>query len=480
LILPSIPISKDSKRMDGILPKQENSPQKDQQRVQKSLRAALRALESRDASERMRAQEAVQAYSERLERMVEQRTRELRQAQARLSEQRLLQHDLELAQQVQASLLPREVPEMEGYQFAVEAHPARYVSGDLHDIVLCDAVTRDAVTQDANVCHLVLADVAGKGVPAALLTATARTLIRAEMERHESPADILSNVNRLLGEDLARTEGFITVLAAHLDARLGRLTYASAGHTEALWWQGARRTCQRLPATGLPLGIDREVELGETSIAPRPGDVLLFYSDGVTEAENADGALYGIERLERLLAGKAVLPAQDLAHEIVASVDAFSAGQPRSDDLTLIVLKVLPRTVTLTTPATLDHLDEITFLVRQVALAYGSEFAYQIELAACEVVTNAMRHACHFEGHVRARLTVHPDKMQVDLYDDGDACDLDALPTPELGELREGGYGLHIVRSLVDELTYTTDEATADEDSADETTGNHWQLIKRA
>jgi sigma-B regulation protein RsbU (phosphoserine phosphatase) len=435
-----------------------------------------------DASERVRAQEAIRAYSERLEHMVEERTAELRRAQARLLAQERAQHelelaqrDLELAQQVQASLLPRRVPAIEGYQFAAAARPARYVSGDLYDIFPCDGET----------CHLVLADIAGKGVPAALLASTARTLVRAETERHDSPASILASVNRALYEDLDHAEGFLTILAARLDTRLGRLTYASAGHAEALWWQAARRACRGLPATGLPLGIEREGALHESSIALRPGDVLLFYSDGVTEAEDAAGALYGRERLERLLAEKAALPAQALAEAIVDAVESFGEGRPRSDDLTLIVLKVLPRTVAFRYPATLDHLDEITALVHHVAAAYGDDYAYQIELAACEVVTNVMRHACHFQGEVRGRLTVRPDEMQVDLYDEGEACDLEAMPAPRLGELREGGYGLHIARSLVDQLTCTAGgapgEARPDEARPGEApAGNHWRLVKRA
>jgi serine phosphatase RsbU (regulator of sigma subunit)/anti-sigma regulatory factor (Ser/Thr protein kinase) len=433
-----------------------------------------------DVSERVRAQQALQVYSERLEHLVEERTRELREAQDSLLAQQRLRQDLELAQQVQASLLPRHVPDLEGYEFAAAARPARYVSGDVYDFSPCDG----------EACHLVLADIAGKGVPAALLASTARTLMHAETEHQDSPAAVLDSVGRVLEEDLAHAEMYITAFAARLDVRLGRLTYANAGHTEALWWQDTHHACRRLPATGLPLGLaallpDRAPgdeageRLTETTIWPRPGDTLLFYSDGITEAVSPGGELYGAERLAALLAVKAALPAEELAQAIVAAVDAFCGGEPRTDDLTLIVLKVLPRSIAFRHAATLEHLDLTLALVRQVSRAFGQQYAYQMELATCEVVTNVMRHACGFEGQIRGRIAVRPDGVTLDLYDDGVACDLDALPAPQLGELREGGYGLHIARQLLDELSYTPATAT-DAGSLDAPAGNHWRLVKRA
>ncbi len=411
-------------------------------------------------SDCIRAEGALRAYSEQLEEMVEQRTRALRDTQAQLFEQQRLQRELELAEQVQESLLPRQVPILEGYDLAAAALPARYVSGDLYDFRLPVPGT----------CHIILADVSGKGVPAALLALTARTLFRAETEHETSPVQMLRNVNRSFYPDLNQAEMFITFLAARLDAPLGALTYASAGHGEMLWWQEAGKTCRSLPATGLPMGIEPDIAIEERTLSLRPGDVALFYSDGITEAANADGERYGSERLMAVLSEGASLPAVDLAQAIVDSVEAFRGDTLRSDDLTIIVLKALPRRLSFARPATLEHLREICALVRRAASTYGEDLAYEMELAACEILTNVIRHAYGAgRGEVRGQITSLPEGITLDLYDDGDPFDYCPAPSPDSCDPQEGGYGLIVAGELTDALTY--------EPSTPE--GNHWRLVKR-
>jgi serine phosphatase RsbU (regulator of sigma subunit)/anti-sigma regulatory factor (Ser/Thr protein kinase) len=414
-----------------------------------------------DVTERWEAQEALKLYSERLEEMVEERTAELHQAQVQLLSQQRLQQELKLAEEVQASMLPSHVPSLDGYEFGAMALSARYVSGDLYDFIPCSP----------DVYHIVLADIAGKGVPAALLTFTARAFLRAEAEHEDSPATIVANVNTALYEDLTRAETFITVLLARLDARLGVLTYVSAGHAEALCWQYASRSCCRLPATGLPLGILPGTSIDDETLYLRPGDVMLFYSDGITEAVNPDEELFGVERLDAVLCEHAHLPAPELAQTIMGAVENFRADVPRSDDLTIVILKVLPRTVSFTSPATLDHLNEITALVRRLSLAYGAGFAYEFELAASEIVTNLIRHAYRSSsGEVRGQIVLLPDRIQVDLLDTGESFDPRQVPELKEGEAREGGYGLAIARQLTDEMIYTPDTPE----------GNRWRLVKLA
>jgi PAS domain S-box-containing protein len=414
-----------------------------------------------DITRRRQAEETLRAYSGRLEEMVEERTAALREAQAQIFIQERLQHDLELAQQVQAGLLPRQVPTLQGFEFAARALPARYVGGDLYDFI----------PSDPNACHIVLADIAGKGVPAALLTSTARALLRAETEHETSPANILVNVNASIYEELKQAEMFITVFFARLDARIGTLTYASAGHTETLWWRYADRSCRPLPGTGLPLGIVADVSLDAETLLLRPGDVIVFYSDGITEAANPRDQLFGLDRLVATLRENWDVSASDLSQAIVQAVETFRDGADRSDDLTLVVLKALPRTVSFTSPATLDHLGEVMALLRQVALAYGSDFAYEMELASSEIVTNVIRHACRLPcAEIRGQIALLHDRIQLDLYDSGEPFDPQLVPEPDLGEAHEGGYGLTIARQLADELDYTP--GTPD--------GNHWRLVKTA
>lgn len=400
------------------------------------------AAAKRDITKRVQAEEVQARLEEELRRAHEQ-----------------LQQELDLAAQVQTSLLPGHVPSLDGFDFAATALPARYVSGDVYDFILPNPET----------CHIVLADIAGKGVPAALLASTARTLLRAETEHADSPATILSSVNTSLYEDLAHAEMFITFFAARLDARLGAFTYTNAGHTETLWWQQTSRTCSTLPATSLPIGIYADVPITEKTIALRPGDVLVFYSDGITEAANPRGELFGQDRLTNILPDHAHLPASDVAQAIVEAVETFRCDAPLSDDLTLIVLKVLPRTISFTYPATLNHLNEVTALVQQLTSAYGSDFAYQMKLAASEIVTNVIQHAYRLSsGEMRGQITLLPNQVQLDLYDDGISFNPSSVPAPEPTELRARGRGLFVARQLTDELSYTP--ATSD--------GNHWRLVK--
>ena len=308
-----------------------------------------------------------------------------------------------------------------------------------------------------------------------MLSSTARSLFRMQIDQKASPAAILSNVNNSLYQDLENAETFITSCVAHLDASTGRLSYANAGHTEIIWWRAAHGTHQALGVTGMPLGIDLSTPLTEAEIALRPGDVVLLYTDGITEAANAAGELFGMQRLTALLAAHATAPAEDILQTIVEAIEGFQAGTPLSDDATLIVLKAQPRILEFTYPAILDHLEGIVARIVQAARVYGEAFACQIELAASEIVTNIISHACRQRsGELRVRLTLEMDRLQIDTYDDGDAFDIDQVPEPNLDPNpdapQEGGFGLFLVRQVTDEVTYEPGT----------TEGNHWRIIKSA
>jgi anti-sigma regulatory factor (Ser/Thr protein kinase) len=226
-----------------------------------------------------------------------------------------------------------------------------------------------------------------------------------------------------------------------------------------------------LPATGLPLGIFSDTTFGEEALYLRPGDVIAFYSDGMTEALNPDDELFGVDRLDALLCELVHLPAPQIANALMETVEIFRGDLPRSDDLTLVILRVLPRHLEFEIQATLDHLHEVTTLVHQAGLAYGDDFAYRIELAVCEIVTNQIRHAYRSSsGEVTGRIFLQPDRIQIDLFDTGAPFDPRQVPEYEPGEPREGGHGLAIARQLVDELVYTPGTPK----------GNHWRLIMLA
>lgn len=398
-------------------------------------------------------------YSEHLEEMIKKRTQELTLAQEKLFAQQQLEQEIKLAVNVQESLLPHHMPELSGFSIHAAALPAHSVSGDFYDFV---------INKDHRV-SLILADIAGKGVPAAMLTSTARSLIRISLDNELFPATALCEVNSRLYDDLTHAGMFITMLVVQINISDGKIKYANAGHTEALWWRYHEQSCQNIPVTGIPLGILKEFELGEIEIAIRPGDILLLYSDGITESTDPNDQLFGIKRLQSLLQENYEEKPEVIIDKIIDCVDEFCQGIAHSDDITMIILKALPRQVPFVFPAQLDQLDALSSLIRRNADAFGSVFAHQLELAASEIITNIIKHAyATNQGDIQGEISVFDERVEIDFFDRGATFDLSTLPEVDLDLPHESGYGLFIVNQLVDDLEYSP--ATP--------RGNHWHLVK--
>ncbi len=389
----------------------------------------------RDITQRVQAEEALRMARERL------------------------QNEIDLAAQIQSNLLSRAVPQFDTFEVGAIALPARFLSGDFYDFSALDE----------NIEQFVLGDIAGKGIPAALLTLSTRSLIRAEAEIEKSPAKILTRINRDLYSDLDQAEVFITLFIAQLNLSEGSVQYASAGHGEALIWRFYENEIQALEATGLPVGIFPDETYSEHNIAMRPGDVLLIYSDGVTDATNSAEEQFGLDRLNAIICQTGALSAPEITAEIVSQVQAFSGGQEQDDDISILVIKALPRQIIYEAPGTLENMDGLIATIRENAAIYGPDFAYEIELASSEAITNIVEHAYRTKsGPIRMEIQLEAEAISLDFYDQGGtfAYDPSAAPNPE--DLLEGGYGLSIMTQVFDEVIYEPDEQN----------GNHWRLIK--
>jgi serine phosphatase RsbU (regulator of sigma subunit)/putative methionine-R-sulfoxide reductase with GAF domain len=245
-----------------------------------------------------------------------------------LALQRLLDKELDLAREIQKSFLPASCPSVPGYQLAAAWRSARRVGGDFYDFMLLS---------NGNV-GIAIADVADKGVPAALFMALSRTLVRATSMSGRTPSDALRRTNTLIISD-ARSDLFVTVFYGLLHPRSGNFTYANAGHNPPLWLNAGSGEMQRLHLHGMALGVLPDMPLAEQSITLDPGDVLVLYTDGVTEALNGHVEEFGIERLEQVVRDEAAGSADEIVAAIQAAVDEFSGGEPPFDDFTLVVLK---------------------------------------------------------------------------------------------------------------------------------------------
>ncbi len=250
--------------------------------------------------------------------------------QEALKRQRL-EEEMAVGRQIQLSLLPEACPRIPGWEFAAFYQPARQVGGDFYDFF--------ELPGEPGRLGLVIADVADKGVAAALFMALSRSIIRGKAIVPDlNPALVLQRANRLILKD-SRARLFVTACYAVLNTLTGRLTYSLAGHNRPLWWQTANRVCQELTGRGTVLGIFEDVELEEQTVNLKHGDFLVFYTDGITEAMNGSHQLFGEERLQAVIGDHATAGPQELIAAIVAAVQDFTGGAPPTDDLTLFVVK---------------------------------------------------------------------------------------------------------------------------------------------
>jgi sigma-B regulation protein RsbU (phosphoserine phosphatase) len=246
------------------------------------------------------------------------------------AQRRLLENELALARQIQLSLLPRTCPYVPGWDCAALYEAARIVAGDFYDVF--------ELPGKAGRIGLVIADVVGKGISAALFMALSRTMIRTAALSNRSPAEALAHANRLIRND-SDSDLFVTAFYAIVDTNTGAVTYANAGHNRPLWLQAGTGQIEELAAEGIVLGIFDQVELEERQIQTALGDILLLFTDGITEAMDQDRQQFGSDRLGAVLASQPDATADGVIEAAVGAVQAFTGSNLYSDDLTLLVLK---------------------------------------------------------------------------------------------------------------------------------------------
>ncbi len=241
---------------------------------------------------------------------------------------RQLEQEVELARRIQVALLPDRFPSVAGFEFFGGNAPSRGVSGDFYEIL---------ERLDGRECLAWMADVSGKGIAASLLTASLEALSAAPIVEGLAPDEIFTKVSRLLF-DRTPPEKYATAIMVSIDLGTGAIRYASAGHSRGLVLSRSASP-QWLPATGLPLGMfpDSRYECAEITLGK--GDLMVLYSDGITEAADPDREEYGEERLARVVADHAGEPLADLNRAIEKDLGAFVRGVPFIDDRTILMIR---------------------------------------------------------------------------------------------------------------------------------------------
>ena len=238
--------------------------------------------------------------------------------------------ELAMAGQIQASFLPSELPDVAGWQLSATLKPAREISGDFYDFI----------PLPHGRLGIVIADVSDKGMGAALYMALSHTLFRTyATEYHTRPELVLSIANGRILSD-ARAGLFVTVFYGILDPATGTLTYCNAGHNPPYLLSAQNRdTVQTLPKTGMVLGVVEDATWKKETVRLAPGDVLVLYTDGVTDAENEQGAFFGLERLLQIAQANLGRSAQDTQDALLAGVHEFMGDAPQFDDITLVIVR---------------------------------------------------------------------------------------------------------------------------------------------
>ena len=238
-----------------------------------------------------------------------------------------LQNELDVASKMQQSILPTHFPKGSDYEVFGNMEPARSVGGDFFDVMQLDN----------GQIGLAIADVSDKGVPAALFMMSTRTLLKGSAIGSSNPSEVLREVNDLLNED-NDTAMFVTTLYATYDPASGELSYANGGHNSPLIVH-ADGTSDLLPLTGgIALGVVPDLEYAQKTVTLLPGDTLVLYTDGVTEAMNVDGEEFGTERLQEVFVGPNSKNGQEASQAVFQAVSSFAGDTPQSDDITCLTL----------------------------------------------------------------------------------------------------------------------------------------------
>lgn len=239
-----------------------------------------------------------------------------------------MEKELQLARRVQSSLIPDRVPKEKGWEFAALWLPAHEVAGDYYDFI----------PGNDGKLGLLIADVTDKGMAAALFMAYSRSILRASLDHSDSPAKSITTANRLICED--STIGMpITAFYALLNPNTGELTYVNAGHNPPLYYHAEGDRLEELSATGMLLGAVEEAEFQEETIVLGAGDFILFYTDGIPDALNAQGQDFGEQRLQEVVNDNKLSSAQGMVKALEKSINQFIGDTPPFDDITLMVVK---------------------------------------------------------------------------------------------------------------------------------------------
>ncbi len=407
-----------------------------------------------------------------------------RQQQAEARERERMEQELRVARLIQQTLLPHQLPNLPGYEIATYYRPAREVGGDFYDFLYFE---------DGQL-GLIIGDVTDKGVPAALVMATTRTLLRAAAERVIYPSLVLERVNELLYPDIPQRM-FVTCLYALLDPASGLLRYANAGHD--LPYRRGRSGVDELRATGMPLGLMPGMKYEEKEAFLKPGEVVLFHSDGVVEAHNRSGEMFGFPRLQDKMAHQPQEDSVSVIDYLLGELAQFTGeGWEQEDDVTLVTLTRCENMTVEVEPVENEAatggqgerdlwqrdwqiiaefelasepgnerraVEQVTEVVKDLPLPETR--LEKLKTAVAEATMNAMEHGNKYQADtpVQIQLMQIEGALAVRITDRGGSQPIPEAEQPDLEAKLAGlqsprGWGLFLIENMVDEMNVLTDD----------------------
>jgi phosphoserine phosphatase RsbU/P len=272
---------------------------------------------------------------------------------AQVRKQERLTRELEIGAEIQARLLPSKCPDIDGIELAALCKTASQVGGDYYDFIpvsFTHPTHEPYQNANADCWSLVIGDVMGKGVPAGLIMTMTRGMLRTDILNRHSPARILQDLNSVMYGDLETSNRFVTLFYSEYDPKTQTLVYSNAAHHPPLLWRSHSDRIERLDTDGMLIGLDINTEFCESQVQLYPGDTIIYYTDGFTDAANPNGDRFEEENLEKAFydACHRCQNPQDILDYLFAQVQSFIGRQGvQNDDMTLIVLKVKPKPVEL-------------------------------------------------------------------------------------------------------------------------------------
>ena len=367
-----------------------------------------------------------------------------------------MENELQIAKGIQMSMIPKTFPpfpERDDIDMLASIVPAKEVSGDLYDFFINDERL-----------YFCIGDVSGKGVPASLVMAVTRSLFHTVSPHEKSPARILSIINDSMTE-MNESDMFVTFFCGILDLNTGVLRFCNAGHNPPMIISDTVHRLDVLP--NLPLGVIKGMEFREQRITLRFDDSIFLYTDGVTEAENAELKLFGEERLEKVFLRQR--SAQGQLEAVKRAVEQFVGGAPQNDDQTMLLVHYTKDPETgrrLVIHNDVKHIsklaDFVEFIAKEDKLDTGT--AHSINLALEEAVTNVVLYAYPkgYDGLVYIEANRVNDSLNFVVSDFGKEFDPLSMPdadtTLSAADRPIGGLGIHLVRTIMDDVRYKRSE----------------------